>query len=159
MSGDEKREELLDRLVLDIKALVLLQGSDAELKAELQGPIVQSPDESIGRFVAAMQVEKPPHAARMVAVAVGELFLASFLVVVGVVTLAPQIAGISTPQGFLQYATSSAATALAQSPFSGYLPFLEFAVGVALMLSAFFVLRQAALNLKAADLSVKPREA
>jgi hypothetical protein len=158
LSGSEKRDEQMERLILDIKALVLLQGSDSQLRTQVQGRLANSHDESIGRFVEALQVGKPPHTLRLVTMAIGELLLASFLVVVGAATLAPQVAGISTTQGFLQYATSSAATTLTKSPFSAYLPFMEFAIGVVLMLSAFAVLRQAALNLKAADLSVKPRE-
>ena len=56
MSSSEKRaEELLDKLVLDVKAFVLLQGSEAELKAKLKRKLGGSQDDSISRFVEALQ--------------------------------------------------------------------------------------------------------
>jgi hypothetical protein len=92
------------------------------------------------------------------AMATGELLLASLLVVAGTVALIPSVVGINTPQGFIQYFVTSTSNTLGKSPLSGYLSFLEFGVGALLMLSAFYVLRQAAFNLRAADILVKPRE-
>lgn len=159
MSTTEKRtEELLERLVLEIKALVLLHGSDAELKERLRGKLVDSHDESIRRFVRAMQAVRPSETGRLLAMAAGELVLASLLVVAGTVVLLPTVVGINTPAGLIQYFAERVYGTVGASPLSQYVSFMEFALGAVLMLSAFYTLRQAALNLREAGLSIRSGE-
>lgn len=160
MSSTESRtEELLDRLLLEIKAVVLLHGTDAELKENLEARLLDSHDESIRRFVSAMQVRRAPKTGRLLVMALGELILASILVVFGTVALVPTAVGIDTPAGLIQYFTERSTGAVTSSPLSPYVTFVEFAVGVILMLSAFFALRESALNLKAAGFAIRSGEA
>ncbi len=159
MSGsDERIDELLERLVLDIKAFVLLQGSDDQLRTRLQRGLSESRDESLRRFVGSLQSRRRPGSGRLLAIAMGELILASLLVVAGTVALIPTTVGLSSPQGLVNYFAGQLYGSLANSPLYQYTGFIEFVLGALLILSAFYTLRQAALDLKEMGLSVKTGE-
>ncbi len=144
--------------MLEAKGISLLLGTDVELKAALVSRLLESHDESVRRFVKAMQTKKPAETGRLIAIAIGELVIASLLVLAGTVVLVPSVVGVNTYAGLVQYFTERTANILGGSPLSQYLPFIEFGVGVVLMLSAFFSLREAALNLRQAGLSVRTGE-
>ncbi len=150
---------MLDRLLLEAKGISLLLGSDAELRSALAGRLIESHDESVRRFVKAMQTKKPAETGRLLAIALGELVMASLLVLAGTVILIPTVVGVNSYTGLVQYFTDRASGVLGGSPLSQYLSFIEFGLGVVLMLTAFFSLREAAQNLKQAGLSVRPGEA
>ncbi len=158
-SNDTKTEDLLDRLVLEVKALSLLYGSEAELREKLAGRLTDSHDEGVRMFVSALQGQTRRETGRLLAIAAGELVIASLLVMAGTVVLVPNVAGVSSLAGLLQYFADRVGGNVAGSPLSPYLSFAEFALGVALVLSAFFALREAATNLKQAGLAVKSGEA
>lgn len=158
-SNETRAEDLLDRLILEIKAVALLYGSEAELREKLENKITGSHDESVRRFVQALQSEKPTETGRLLAIALGELVMASLLVVAGAVVLVPTVVGVNSLTSLVQYFADRTSGSLGGSPLSQYLSFMEFAVGVVLMLSAFFALREAALNLKEAGLAIKSGEA
>lgn len=149
---------MLDRLLLEAKGISLLLGSDAELKAALDRKLIESHDESLKRFVNAMQTKKPSGTGRLLVIAMGELVMASLLVVGGTVVLIPSVAGVSSYASLVQYLTDRVSGVLGSSPLSPYLSPIEFGLGVVLMLTAFFSLREAAHNLKQAGLSVRPGE-
>ncbi|MDG6989205.1 MAG: hypothetical protein JRN21_07755 [Nitrososphaerota archaeon] len=157
MNSDEERaEDLLDKLILDIKAVTLLLGSEDELKRTLDGRLTSSHDESLQKFVRVLQMREGKRTGRLVAIALGELMLASILVAAGAVMLVPNVAGIDTVSGLLGYLAGRASGALVGSPLSPYLSFMEFAIGLVLLLSAFYSLREAANNLKGAGFSAEP---
>lgn len=145
-------------MILEIKAVALLHGTEAELRERLEGRIVESHDENVQRFVKALQTDRPRATGRLLAIALGELLMASILVVAGTVVLVPTVVGVNTLAGLVQYFAERAAGTAIGSPLSPYLAFVEFAVGVLLMLSAFFSLREAALNLRQAGLAIKSGE-
>jgi hypothetical protein len=158
-SNETQKEDLLDRLVLDIKAATLLYGSESDLKDDLQAKIAGSQDQSVQEFVKALQSERPSHAGKLLAIAVGELVMASILVVAGAVVLFPTAIGLDTLGDLAQYYASRVTGSIGGSPLSPYVSFLEFSIGVLLVLSAFFALREAASNLKEAGFAVGPGEA
>jgi hypothetical protein len=160
LSASRRRtDDLIDRLILDIKALVLLQDSDAELRGRLQEKLAESGDDSVKRFVDALQSGKRPGIGRLLIMALGELIMASILVLAGAVVLLPVFAGINTPSGLVKYFTAGLYTDIGNSPLSNYLPLIGFVIGAILMVSAFYALHQAALNLKEAGVAVRPGEA
>ena len=157
MSSSEKRtEELADKLVLDIKALVLLHGSEAELKNRLERKVVDSHDESVEKFIKALQVTSKPSSRGLFAMAAGELVLASLLVLAGTIVLVPTLVGISSTGALIQYFAQNLYGEVGNTAASQYASVIEFALGALLMLSAFYTLRQAALNLKESGLTVRP---
>lgn len=148
----------MDKLVLEIKAVSLIGGSEAQLKSMLQDKVTGSHDEAVKRFVKAVQFAQPAKTGRLVAIAVGELVMAAILVVAGVVALVPSVAGVDTFSALVQYLLGGISGSLETSPLSAYLSFIEFLVGLVLVLSAFYTLREAASKLKEAGLAVKPGE-
>ncbi|HZW85813.1 MAG TPA: hypothetical protein VFE91_07940 [Nitrososphaerales archaeon] len=158
-SSESRSEELLDRVVLEIKAMVLLEGSDSALKEKLQSRIVDTHDDSLRRFTKAMQVGGARGSGHLLIVALGELTVASILVLAGAVVLLPTVSGVNTPAGLIQYFAERAYGTLGNSPIAPYLPLVEFVLGAVLMTSAFYALRQAALNLKEAGLAIEPGKA
>jgi hypothetical protein len=158
-SSNRKTDEFLEKLILDIKAFVLLQGSDAELKSRVEQRLVASQDDSVKRFVGALRTGAKPQAGRLLGIALGELVVASLLVFAGTVALVPTVVGINTPAGLVQYFTETVLGRVAASPLAPYVGVLEYVVGATLILSAFYSLRQAALSLKEMGLSIEPGEA
>jgi hypothetical protein len=159
MTSDEARtEDLLDRLILEIKAISLLYGSEEELRERVGAKIIESHDENVRKFARALQSRGAEEARGRLALALGELLTAAILVVAGVVVLVPTVGGVNTLSSLVQYFAERTSGTLGTSPLSPYLTFMEFAVGVVLLLSAFFALREAAGNLRRAGLAVKPGE-
>jgi hypothetical protein len=159
LTSDEATEDLLDRLVLEIKAIALLYGSEVELRERVEGKITGSSDESVRRFVKALQTQRPVETRGRLALALGELLTAAILIVAGAVVLVPTVGGVNTLASLVQYFSERTSGTVGTSPLSPYLSFMEFAVGALLLLLAFFALREAALNLKRTGLSVKSGEA
>ena len=157
-SDSARTEDLLDRLILEIKAIALLYGSEEELRERVESKITESHDESVQKFVKALQ-SRPGETGGRLALALGELLTAAILVVAGAVVLVPTVAGVNTLSGLVQYFVERTSGPLVTSPLSPYLALMEFAVGVVLLLSAFFALRDAAVNLRRAGLAVKSGEA
>ena len=157
-AGETRSEDLLDKLILDIEALALLYGTEAELREKLEGKVLESHDENMRKFVKALQTEGPRETGRRFAIALGELLMASLLVVGGAIALVPTVVGASTLSSFVQYFAERASGTVGSSQLSPYVSFVDFGIGVLLMLSAFFALREAALNLKKAGLAVKTGE-
>ncbi len=157
-SEETKREELLDRLVLDIKAVSLLHETETELREKIEDRIAGSNDEGVRKFVRALQTGAPAQTGRRLALALGELLTAAILVVAGAVVLVPTVAGVNTLSDLERYFAERVSGTVGSSPLSPYLSFMEFAVGVVLLLSAFFALREAATILKQAGLAVKSGE-
>lgn len=149
---------MLDRLILEIKAVALLYGTDAELRERLEAKLTDSHDEGVRRFVRALQRETRMETGRLFAIAIGELVMASLLVVAGTIALIPTVAGVNSLAGLAQYLAERVGEVAVGSPLSPYVSLIEFALGVALILSAFFALREAASNLKQVGLAVKSGE-
>ena len=103
-------------------------------------------------------MERPAETRGMLALALGELLTAAILTIAGAVVLVPTVVGVNTLASLVQYFAEKTSGTVGTSPLSPYLSFMEFAVGVVLLLSAFFALREAALNLKKAGLAVKSGE-
>lgn len=159
MSGSEKRtEELLDRVVLEIKALALLHSSDAELKARLKQKIIDSHDESVRRFTEALQSRPKSDSTHLFLIAFGQLLLASLLVFAGTIALVPVLVGVDTPAGLVQFFAERAYGAIGSTSLAPYVSFAEFVVGALLVISALYTLRQAALNLKRTGFSIRTGE-
>jgi hypothetical protein len=157
-TDDAREEDLLDRLILEIKAAAMLYGTEAELREKLESKISESNDEQVKRFVKAFQMEGPARTGRKFALALGELLTSAILVFAGAVVLIPTVVGVNTLSSLVQYFAERTSGTVGTSPLSPYLSFMEFVVGVVLLLSAFFSLREAALNLKQAGLAVKSGE-
>ena len=138
--------------------MALLYQSEEELAERVEEKITGSHDENMRRFVRALQSHGPEEARGKLALALGELLTAAILVVAGAVVLVPTVGGVGTLSSLVQYLAERTSGTVGTSPLSPYLTFMEFAVGVVLLLSAFFALREAAVNLRRAGLAVRSGE-
>ena len=80
--------------------------------------------------------------------AVGEIVLASFLSIIGLTAFAPVMLGLSAPQQWLSYFSSTITSTFVNGPLFSFVPLLDFAFAALLLLGAFYSLRKAARNLK-----------
>lgn len=157
MDPDSQGSDLVSRIALDVKALALLNPSDSRLRELLKRELLESKDESIKRFVGLLQDNRERDLRGILAVALGELVLASFLTIAGIVAFIPNLIGVSTPRGFLDYISKSVPS-MGSGPLFSAIPILGFFFAALLMLGAFYTLRRAAINLRQAGLLIDPSE-
>ena len=152
MAADLQKEELANKLVLDIKALVLLSGNEPDIQHVLNQRILGSHDEQVVKFVSMLRPKKQESRKGSFFIALGELVLASFLSVIGISLMAPSLLGLQSPQHLLDYFKQLTLN-LSASVFSNpLLPFLDFLLSLALLLGAFYLLRRASIDLRDAGM-------
>lgn len=160
MGTDSKAgQEIVARLKLDVRALALLYESDADLRPVLERSFLESQDGYVRRFVSLLQSRRPAEDEGSVPVALAEIVLASFLTIVGIAAFVPVMAGLSTPQQWLNYFSSALVPSFTTGPLYLGVPILDFVFAAVLLLGAFYSLRRAAKNLKSAGLVVEPGRA
>jgi hypothetical protein len=157
LSKDAKAgDEVVARLKLDVKALTLLYESDADLRPVLERSLLESQDGYVTRFVSLLQSRRPSEDGGNLPVAVGEVVLASFLTIVGLIAFVPVMTGVSTAQQLLGYFSSAISPSFTSGPLSVGAPLLDFVFSAMLLLGAFYSLRRAARNLKNAGMIGEP---
>ncbi len=143
-------DEALSRLLLDIKALMLLSGSDGTLPALARDRILSSHDEQISAFVSMINSssKKTNSDRSSLLIALSEMVLASILAVVGLALLAPSIVGFSSQTQLKAYFDQIISAISVQSLSNPVIPATEFIIGTLLLVGAFYNLRIAAASLK-----------
>ena len=156
MSDKEQgqREDILNRLILDVKALVLLsENDDALLKAAQEG-VINSHDEQVVKFMSLIQpAQKRENSRGKLNTAVSELILASFLTILGLSLLAPSLMGLQSPQQLLSYFTDVVNGISSGSLSNPLVPALFFVFALLLLLGSFYLLRHASSDLKDANIA------
>ena len=149
-----QREDIINRLILDAKALVLLSESDEKLVTLLRENVLNSHDEQVAKFVSLIKPVKNPESvpARLMT-AIGELILASFLIFVGLSVLAPSLMGLQSPNQLLAYFSELVSGISATSLSNPVIPVLDFVFSLLLLFGSFYLLRHASVDLKEAGLS------
>ncbi len=136
------------KLVLDMKALALLHPTDSDLRAVVANTVLGSYDDQVARVVDSLRAGRPQRKSNNVAVAIGELLLASFLMVAGLVAISPLLIGASDPSTIVNYFSTSIGEIATSPSFFPLLPELVVVLSVALLLSALYALRKASTTLK-----------
>ena len=108
------------------------------------------------RFVSLLQSRRPSEDGGNIPLALGEIVLASFLTIIGLAAFVPVMAGLSTPQQWLDYFSSALAPSFTKGPLYAGIPLLDFVFSATLLLGAFYSLRRAAKNLKSAGMILDP---
>ena len=148
----------MDRLILDIKALVLLSDNTESLSNTIREKIIGSHDEHISKFVSVLQpYTKSQSKLGSFLVALGELALAAFLSIVGLSLMAPSLMGFQTPSQLLAYFRDLLSSVSSGTLSNPLIPFLDFVFALVLLLGAFYMLRRASIDLKEANLSSEQR--
>lgn len=151
--SDKAGEEIVARLKLDIRALGLLYDSDSDLRAVVDRAFLESQDRYVVRFLGLLQPKRPTREGGNLPVALAEMVLASFLTLLGLAAFLPAMAGLTSPQQWIGYLSTTLAPA--SGPLEAGAPVLDFAFAALLLLGAFYSLRRAAGNLKRAGLIVE----
>jgi hypothetical protein len=150
-SRTSSSDEVLSRLFLDIKALMLLSGSQGTLSDTVIQKIISSHDEQISAFVAELNVastKKTSGGRSTLFISLSEMILAAILAVVGLATLAPSIVGFSSQTQLVAYFDQIVTGISVGSLSSPVIPAAEFIMAVLLLIGAFYNLRIAAENLR-----------
>jgi hypothetical protein len=143
-----EQEQALDRLVLDIKSLMLLAESSASLEALIDRKLVGSHDEHVEEFLRLVQPQSKSTARGNLLVAAAELVLASFLIIAGLVTVLPAVVGFTSPEQLVVFIGQITSRVSLQTLSDPVVPALELLLAVALLLGAFHTVRLAATNLE-----------
>jgi len=152
-SRTSSTDEVLSRLLLDIKALMLLSGSGGTLPPIVKDKIVSSHDEQISAFVSAIGVsaKKSKGGRSSLFIAISDMLLASILAVLGLALLAPSVVGLSSPSQLVGYFDQVVSAISVNSLSNPVIPAAEFVIAVVLLIGAFYNLRVAAENLRNID--------
>lgn len=143
-SGGEELAEAVDRVVLDIKALVLLCGSEERLRTIVVDRILRSGDEEVGEFVRVLREGSAPTSSTLRVM--GELVLSVLFIVAGITLLAPVATGAAgLPSGY--FAGTGLGGVLGPILTHIYTPILV-VLGLLLLGASFATLRGAAEDLR-----------
>lgn len=146
--------ELLDRLTLDIEAVMLLQQTDPAISHELRKRIFSSNEEQIMEFRRTIQEEKTVGVKGLFFISAGEIIFASVMMIIGLSLLAPSLLGFLTPGDLLMFFETIDATLIQAGLYLALVVLVDFIIAVLMMIGAFYSLMQAALHLKKAGLTV-----
>jgi hypothetical protein len=150
---DEGREgDYLNQIILDIKALVLLKRSDEQLRSMIEEKLVNSHDEDIRIFVGALN--RGPRAKGSVMSAVSEMALSAFLLVSGLLVLAPLLVGASAPAVFSSYLVQVADLASKHVSLFPAVAAILFLFSLIMIVGSAMLLRRAAHELKESGYTV-----
>lgn len=143
-------DEALSRLLLDIKALMLLGGSEGTISTDVKEKIAMSHDEQISTFVSMLMSssKKEERAGSQLFIALSEMILASFLAVIGLAILAPSIVGFGSQAQLVAYFDEIISGISIHSLSNPVVPAAEFVIAVFLLIGAFYNLRISAASLR-----------
>jgi len=156
---DDKKQidTLADRLILDIKAFMLLSFAKEESVAEfIEGRIVSSQDAQVADFARILKEtgRKQVKVNALFFTAIGEMILAAIMAILGIAILAPSVGGLNSPSKLFSYFSQIFQSAAdSQSSLSPIVPAIELLLSLLLLLAAFYSLRMAAVALKEGRLS------
>ncbi len=155
-STSNPTNEAIDRIVLDIKTLAGLDGSEEATARRLRERLLASHDEDIKRFLSALERRRPLRPWGQMLIGVGELVLAAFLTIFGLVLVIPSILGFTSRGDIARY-LADLALGLSSSGLSDPLiAGLGFGFALFLLLAALYTLRQASRSLGQSGLVPPP---
>jgi hypothetical protein len=141
-------EDRLDQLILDIKAISLLSDNDETLGRVVNERIRGSQDEQVKKFVGLLIPKAKSSSGGSFLAALGEMILASFLFIAGLSLLAPSLLGLQSPGQLLAYFQQLISDLSSKAFSNPILPVLDFIIALALLLSAFQLLRMSSAGIK-----------
>jgi hypothetical protein len=144
------QDPYLSKLILDMKALALLYPSDAELREVIEKGLKDTHDEQLQRVLRSLTAGGQAKKGNGVGLALGELILGSFLMVAGIVAIAPFLVGVSDPNALAKFFGTALSNFTPAPGFFTALPELVVVLAVALLLSSLYSLRKASETLREA---------
>lgn len=141
-----KMQQLVDDLVVDIKSLSLLAADDSEFREIISKNILGSVDEDVLRFAAVVAESGRKPRSSMVLSALGQMTLASIMVVAGLVMLVPVVTSYTSSAVLSSYYAQIVSLTLGSPTLQRSI--LSLVASLLLLVGAFAALRTAAQNLR-----------
>jgi hypothetical protein len=145
-------ESYADRLILNIKALVLLKSSQSELQKIVEKKLLNSHDDDVREFLKLLKNSEKGRS--FIVSALGEIVLSCILVFVGVLLIMPVLVDINSVSAFASYLETLATLALSKPVLFPAFLFLDFTLSLVLIASAAALLRRVARELRQAGFEV-----
>ncbi|MCL5438249.1 MAG: hypothetical protein M1148_03525 [Candidatus Thermoplasmatota archaeon] len=148
-------DNVLDQVILSIKGLMLLAPGTAGSSNMIRKKISESLDDDLRNFASLVSVKRSHKVGSMVLMAIGEIIIASFLILMGALLAIPPV--LTGGSGGLQSFLSATGTALSYSGSSVISSMVDFFLSIILLLSAFYSIREAARSLNEAGIRTRLR--
>jgi len=152
--GRDNFDDLLDRLRLDINAVMRLAKSSPEYNSRLLAKVVKSTDLEVRSFNALVSSATKTSVKGLFLVASGEFILSGFLIFIGLGSMIPAFFVYNNPRFILRYFYTALSTINLNSFELTVVSVLAFILAILLLFSAFVVIRMASEALKNAGLTV-----
>ncbi|WP_393972008.1 hypothetical protein OXIME_000609 [Oxyplasma meridianum] len=151
---EEPLDPLMERLFLDIKSIMILGRNDAKVQNDMRRRIFDSYDDDITNFRQMIQKGKAIEFRNLFLIALGEIVFSALLLLIGLNLLVPSIFSVADPSRILYYLRNFSVTYSNTTEFFGIVIIVDFFISILMLISAFYLLRQASGNLKEAGLLV-----
>ncbi|MHB8395861.1 MAG: hypothetical protein ACYDAZ_00915 [Thermoplasmataceae archaeon] len=148
-------DNMLDQAILSIKGLMLLAPGTTGSSNMIRKKISESLDDDLRNFATLVSVKRSHKVGSMVLMALGEVIIASFLIVIGIFLAIPPV--VTGGSGGLQSFLAATGNALSYSGSSVISSMVDFALSIILLLSAFYSIREAAKSLNEAGIKTRLR--
>lgn len=150
----EKIEGLVDKLSLDVKAVMLIAKTDPEVAVLIDKKINQSVDSDMQDFRKIIQRSREVKIFGAILISIGEIALASMLTISGIGIIFPTLLGSLSPSSIIRYFSAFDIDVFTLG-FSGSLVLIvNYGISVILLASAFYILRKVSEELTEAGLKV-----
>ncbi|MEM0155933.1 MAG: hypothetical protein QW597_04960 [Thermoplasmataceae archaeon] len=154
-SDSGKNDDILDRLILDIKAVMLIAKTDSSLSDLLERKISGSVDSDVQDFRKIIQKSKEINVLGIILISIGEIALASVMVITGIGIIFPSLLGTPfSPTGIVHYFSMAEVNLYNLGNSAALVLLINYVLAVLLLASAFYILRRAAEELSDAGLKV-----
>ncbi|MCL5802812.1 MAG: hypothetical protein ACYCSA_07935 [Thermoplasmataceae archaeon] len=151
---EEPLDPIMERLFLDIKSIMILGRNDAQVQNDMRRRIFDSYDEDVANFRELIQKGKPLEFKNLFFMATGEIIFSALLLLIGLNLLIPSIFSVADPSRILDYFKNFVITYSNSTGFFDIIIIVDFFISILMLVSAFYMLKQASGNLKEAGLLV-----
>ncbi len=151
---EEPLDPIMERLFLDIKSIMILGRNDPQVQNDMRRRIFDSYDEDVANFREIIQKGKAVDFRNLLFMAIGEIVFAGLLLLIGLNLLIPSIFSVADPSRIIDYFKNFILTYSNTIGFFGVIIIVDFFISILMLISAFYMLRQASGNLKEAGLLV-----
>jgi|YelNatPaOPRAMG01_1025707.scaffolds.fasta_scaffold22401_3 hypothetical protein len=151
---EESLDPIMERLFLDIKSIMILGRNDPQVQNDMRRRIFDSYDEDVANFRELIQKGKVIEFRNLFFMAVGEIVFSALLLLIGLNLLIPSIFSVADPSRIVDYFKNFIITYSNSIGFFDIIIIVDFLISILMLVSAFYMLRQASGNLKEAGLLV-----
>ncbi|MCL4314724.1 MAG: hypothetical protein M1454_03260 [Candidatus Thermoplasmatota archaeon] len=149
--GERSFDELIDTVVIDIKALMLLMEKKSDFYNQIRKKFTESGERDVRLFTEIISKDRELRKGRTIIISTGELLLSAFLILFGISVAIPSLEGINTFNTLVSFYTGTLYY------FHGFLSvsvilIVDLILSVLLLIAAFYTIREAAIRIREAGL-------